>query len=157
MESRKIILVLYAIGMIFARPVNSQESGAKGSAIKLPPIGTRVRVIIKDRDPEWQYGMFNRLRVEPPCYRILLFQRTSDSHHIKEMLSVDGLLKLEFSVRDHRPVRDVPNNPDSKTYVGETWQEVPLDILKAAEEKCKARHNNNAEQGAAGGARQRRP
>jgi hypothetical protein len=62
------------------------------------------------------------------------------------MLSYESLLKLEFSIRDHKPVRYVPNNPDSGTYIGETWQEVALDILEAAEEKCKTRDSNNAEQ-----------
>ncbi len=50
-------------------------------------VGALVRVLVPKLGPEWQIGMFNRIRVEPPCYLVSkppltggFFTRPSHSH-----------------------------------------------------------------------------
>jgi len=103
----------------------------------LPPIGTQVRVMAPSLGPGWHYGQFNRLRVEPPCYRVLILSGgpTRPVHHI---LSPGELTRIE--VADHSPGAQPKSSgvaaAGKDPHV--TWHEFALDQLLAAEKACGA-------------------
>jgi len=78
-------------------------------------------------------GMFSRLRVEPPCYRVLLFGPT---RIVERMLSMPEIERLQVSSLYDGRTRLAPADPDEWTYAGETWREVPTGPLREAEQKC---------------------
>jgi hypothetical protein len=56
----------------------------------IPAIGARVQV--SGLWPGWHMGMFSRLRVEPPGYRVLLFGPT---RIVERMLSIPEIERLQ--------------------------------------------------------------
>jgi hypothetical protein len=99
----------------------------------IPAIGARVRVQVSGLWPGWHMGMFNRLRVEPTCYRVLLFGPT---RIVERMLSIPEIERLQVSSLFDGRTRLEPADPDEWTYAGETWRDVSMDPLRKAEQQC---------------------
>lgn len=102
----------------------------------LPAVGARVRVLAPALGAGWHTGMFNRLRVEPPCYRIILFA-SGPTRSVRATLSVRDLMALQVSTIYDGRTRFEPAEPSEEAYAGETWSEVPLELLRAAERHCR--------------------
>ncbi len=104
----------------------------------LPPIGTQVRVMAPSLGPGWHYGQFNRLRVEPPCYRVLIFSG-GPTRRIDHILSPGELTRIE--VADHSPSVQ-PKSSAGIAASGKdphvTWHELALDQLLTTEKACGA-------------------
>jgi hypothetical protein len=90
----------------------------------IPEIGARVRAQVSGLWPGWHMGMFSRLCVEPPCYRVLLFGPT---RIVERMLSISEIERLQVSSLYDGRTRLAPADPVEWTYAGETWREVPID------------------------------
>ena len=104
----------------------------------VPAVGARVRVVAPGLVNEWQIGMFNRLRVEPPCYRILLFE-AGPTRRIRATLSVRDITRIQVSTIYHGRTRVAPPEGSEEANVTESWSDVSMIALRAAEERCPAR------------------
>jgi hypothetical protein len=120
-SSRLTLAVLLAVSGGRAPSARANE--------RIPAIGARVRVQVSGLWPGWHMGMFSRLRVEPPCYRVLLFGPT---RIVERMLSIPEIERLLYDGR----TRLAPADPDEWIYAGETWREAPTGPLQEAEQKC---------------------
>ena len=100
-----------------------------GTASGEPPaIGALVRVIVPELGPDWQLGMFNRLRVEPPCYRVLVFQL--DGVSSPDILPLDQIERLQVhNIYDGRD-RQAPSSAAVQKWNETDWQEVPIKPLQ---------------------------
>lgn len=113
-------------------------TGATAAENDLPLTGARVRVVVPSLGSEWQIGIFNRLRVEPPCYRVILFE-LAQPRRVRAVLSVREISRLEVSrVYDGR-TRVTPNEPTDRAEREDEWRNVSLDALRAAEQHCRIR------------------
>ncbi len=102
-------------------------SFANSTNLNTPSVGSLVRVIAPHLGSEWLYGMFNRLRVEPPCYRVLIFE--AETNQVKYNLKLEELERLQTHF-----VYDGSINPslysNSDQWDTKDWQEVPLVELR---------------------------
>lgn len=128
---RRLILMSLA----FAAAVPTQ---AVRAAEPLPAVGARVRVLAPTLGPGWHTGMFNRLRVEPPCYRIIIFA-PGPTRRVERTLSVRELERLQVSTVYDGQTRFEPAEPDEQAYVNEGWRDVSLEALWVAERRCRVR------------------
>jgi hypothetical protein len=84
--------------------------------------------------------MFNRLRVEPPCYRVLILASDAGERRVKRVLSARDLERLEVSAVYDGRSRVAPPDLDSRVDVaGEGWRDVPLELLRRADKACRVR------------------
>jgi hypothetical protein len=104
-SSRLISVALLAVGAVAggAAPSVAADGGT-------PQIGARVRVQVSGLWPGWHMGVFNRLRVEPPCYRVLVFGPT---HHVERMLSIREIERIQVSSLFDGHTRAEPTDPTS--------------------------------------------
>lgn len=94
------VLVLPLVPVAAAQAVNS-----------LPPIGALVRVIAPRLGPDWQVGMFNRLRVPSGCHRILLFTLVG-ARRIRAILEPSEVTRLQVAIGPNGQVQmDHPPAP----------------------------------------------
>ena len=127
-SSRLISVALLAVGAVAggAAPSVAADGGT-------PQIGARVRVQVSGLWPGWHMGVFNRLRVEPPCYRVLVFGPT---HHVERMLSIREIERIQVSSLFDGHTRAEPTDPDEWTYAGETWRDLSIVTLRESEQRC---------------------
>jgi hypothetical protein len=114
----------------------SLAAQSQTSADTLPPVGARVRVLAPRLGEGWHIGMFNRLRVEPPCYRVLLFSPTG-SRRITATLSVHDLRGIQVSTLYDGQTRPYKFDPDAELDSKESWREVSMEVLAEAERNCR--------------------
>ncbi len=116
---------LVAVIVATAAPGFSQSQEQPTRAI--PKVGGLVRVVAPKLGSEWHVGMFNRIRVEPPCYVVFLFT-TDGNYQLRETLSLAELEQLQV----HRMYGD--QSPPEETWRevagAEYWLAAPLDSLK---------------------------
>lgn len=105
----------------------------------LPLVGTQVRVMAPALGSGWHYGEFNRLRVEPPCYRVLIFS-TGPIRRIEHTLSAGEFTRIQ--VADH-PSGEQAKSSAAVAAAGKnhdvTWRELSLELLLTAEKTCGVR------------------
>jgi hypothetical protein len=99
-------------------------------------VGARVRVLAPRLGEGWHIGMFNRLRVEPPCYRILLFA-PAGSGRISATLSVRDFTRIQVSILGDGRTRPYTLEPNQDLNSKEDWRDVPLETLSEAERSCR--------------------
>jgi hypothetical protein len=107
---------------------------AQENARTLPLVGTKVRVMAPALGSGWHYGEFNRLRVEPPCYRVLIFS-TGATSRIEHTLSVREFVRIQIAegngdgqARSFSAIAD--QDRDSN------WRELSVELLLEAEKAC---------------------
>ena len=101
----------------------------------LPSTGALVRVEAPRLGPGWHVGMFNRLRLEPPCYRVVIFARDG-SNHITHTLGIEEIQRLQFHlVYDGRKMVAPPRALGGGK-VSDEWAEVSMDALRATVAQC---------------------
>jgi hypothetical protein len=98
---------------------------------QLPQIGSRVRVGAPKLAPGWHVGMLNRLRVEPVCYVILIFE---SSNKLKASLTLNEITEIQLSNLYDKGFGGY--DPGHPLYPDEEWTEVSLEALRAAN-KCR--------------------
>ena len=97
---------------------------------QLPEIGSRVRVTAPKLEPGWHVGMLNRLRIEPICYVILIFE---SSNKLNVTLTLNEIAQIQVSTLYDKGFGGYdPSNP---LYAHEQWTDVSLEALRAAN-KC---------------------
>lgn len=118
--------------------ITATSSGAQDQTIEnaLPLVGARVRVLSPRLGEGWHIGMFNRLRVEPACYRVLLFAPTG-SRRISATLSVRDFARLQVSTIYDGQTRSYPFEPSENLLSKEKWRDISLEALNEAERNCR--------------------
>jgi hypothetical protein len=99
-------------------------------------VGGRVRVMAPGVGEGWQVGLFNRLRVEPPCYRVLLIGADG---RISATLAPRELTRIQVSTLSDGRRRSYNLTPDADLDAKETWHDLPLKALHEAERSCPVR------------------
>ena len=121
---------LFILSFISSMCVQSPDSVVDN---KIPPIGSRIRITSPRLEPGWHVGMLNRLRVEPICYRILIF---GSSNTIKATLTVNDITNIQVSSIYNQGF--VGNyDPTKPSYPEEKWLDVPLEELHSIDKNCK--------------------
>ncbi len=124
---RKIFfLILFLSWLItsFANPTNSNTLS----------VGSLVRVIVPHLGPEWLYGMFNRLRIEPPCYRVLIFE--TETNQVNYNLKLEELERLQVHSLYNGSI-NAPLYGNSDLWDVNDWQEVSL--VKLQKSNCQSK------------------
>lgn len=129
-------LALLTVALLDALGASSLAAQSQTSEDTLPPIGARVRVLAPRVGEGWHIGMFNRLRVEPPCYRVLLFSSTG-TRRITATLSVRDLGGIQVSTIRDGQTRPYKFGSDEDLDSKEIWREVSLEVLAEAERNCR--------------------
>jgi len=129
-------LAISTLVLAGAMAAPSAVAQSQAGADLFPLLGARVRVLAPSLGEGWHIGMFNRLRVEPPCYRVLLLESTGSIRRITATLSPRDLTRIQVSTladgraRAYTPERN--EDLDSK----EDWRDVSLEALSEAERSC---------------------
>ena len=122
-----------AIGvLIFLAPMHA--SAQEPDSVRTPRVSALVRVVVPRLGPEWHVGMFNRIRVEPPCYVVLLFS-SDGRYRVSETLALAEAERLQVHrLYDNQfPLRETWESVAGPEY----WLDAPLDSLKRQnEEHC---------------------
>ena len=105
----------------------------------LPLIGTPVRVMAPALGPGWHYGEFNRLRVEPPCYRVVIFS-TGSTRRVEHILSVNEFTRIQVADELEDGRKNSSAALTEKNH-DRNWHEFPLESLQAAEKTCRVRES----------------
>lgn len=126
MTSNKIYILI----LVLLIPLSNYAQDKVPSS-QLPQIGSRVRVAAPKLAPGWHVGMLNRLRVEPVCYVILIFE---SSNKLKASLTLNEITEIQLSTLYDKGFGGYdPSNP---LYRNESWTDVSLEALRAAN-KCR--------------------
>jgi hypothetical protein len=141
-DDRRLLAEAVVIMPAAASAPATRAAGEAGQDTELlPRIGARVRVLASVLGPGWHAGMFNRLRVEPPCYWILIFA-PGQIRRVTATLSVRDLERLEEAAG-----RYFFEEHDSETLARES----------ADGERCRSRSCTLRSSGAESAARSREP
>lgn len=120
---------IYILIFVLLIPLSSYAQHKVPSS-QLPEIGSRVRVAAPKLAPGWHVGMLNRLRVEPVCYVILIFE---SSNQLKASLTLTEITAIQLSSLYNKGFGGY--DPSDPPYANEEWAEVSLGALRAAN-KC---------------------
>ena len=119
---RRIVLLVLLL-------VYSLTLFADSSSQTSPLVGSLVQLIAPHLGSKWQYGMFNRLRIEPPCYRVIIFE--PENNRVKHTLKLEELERLQVhSIYDGstKPPPSVYSKSDG--WDEKDWQEISLVELR---------------------------
>jgi len=106
---------------------------ASHASHEIPPLGTRVRVIVPAIGPGWRTGIFNQTRQSPPCYLVLLFH-PGPVLRIALTVPIAAVTRLQVSVRDSS--NGARFDPSAASLEGEKWREVLPDSAQAVSRAC---------------------
>ena len=98
-----------------------------------PAVGALVRVIAPEFGSDWRLGVFNRLRVEPPCYRVVIFQINGVS--AQDILPLDDIERLQVHIIYDGEVRSAPNPDVIQKWDDTEWYEVPIKPLRETNQR----------------------
>ncbi len=124
-----LLLLIFPFVSIF--PASAGETGSPA----LPAVGALVRVEASRLGPGWHVGMFNRLRVEPPCYRVVIFARDG-SNRITHTLRVEEIERMQSHLVYDGREKVAPSRVLTGDKVSDDWAEVSVDALWATAEQC---------------------
>lgn len=112
-------------------------SGAAGAAEPgpLPAVGALVRVEAPRLGPGWHVGMFNRLRIEPPCYRVVIFARDG-SNRVTDTLGMEEIERLQAHLVFKGRKKVASPRVLGGGEVSDDWAEVSMDLLRATITQC---------------------
>ena len=121
-------LVIFLWVLLAPKGLGAQEP----KVTRTPKLSALVRVVAPKLGPDWKVGMFNRVRVEPPCYVVLLFS-TDGEYRLSETLPLADLERLQV----HRVYDDQFPLSETWTEVAgpEYWINAPLDSLQRVNER----------------------
>ena len=125
---RLILLLVLAVGSGFT---SNDRASNKG----IPAIGALVRVVAPRLGQQWHTGIFNRLRVEPPCYRVVIL--SSDGlNRVIEILTLKELEKLQVNLVYDGRERFATAEARSKSWRDSDWRDVSPDMLRELNLRC---------------------
>lgn len=101
----------------------------------VPAVGALVRVEAPQLGPGWHVGMFNRLRVAPPCYRVVIFAKDG-SNRITNTLEVEEIERMQSHVVYKGRKKVAPPWVLTGGKVSDDWAEVSVDALHATAAQC---------------------
>ena len=119
--------------VLYCTVIAPKVGGAQEPEVsQAPNLGELVRFVAPNLGPGWHIGMFNRVRVEPPCYVVLLFSMDGE-YRWSETLSLADLRHLQV----HRIYDDqFPSRETWEDVAGpEYWLDAPLDSLQRVNER----------------------
>ncbi len=103
-----------------------------------PEIGAAARIESSELGPGWHYGFFNQLRVHPPCYLVMFFEKRNSSGDpltIRATIPIDKVTRLQIS---SEPGSSMGEWDGSKPVIApeRLWQEVQLEPLLPERGRC---------------------
>lgn len=101
----------------------------------LPAVGALVRVEAPRLGAWWHVGMFNRLRVELPCYRVAIFARDG-SNRIAHTLGVKEIQRMQSHLVFEGRKKVAPPRALMGGEVSDDWAEVSIEALHATAAQC---------------------
>lgn len=105
-----------------------------GTTVSITPaVGALVRVIAPEFGSDWRLGLFNRLRVEPPCYRVVIFQMNGEG--APDILPLDNIERLQAHIIYDGEVRSAPNLDAIQKWNDTEWYEVSIKPLQEVNER----------------------
>jgi len=125
---RRYLILLLPLLTPLAGCDSSREE--ESSVKETPEVGALVRAQVPKLGPDWQMGMFNRIRVEPPCYLVLLFS-SDGSNRVAHTLALSEVEKLEVHRFYNWSDRGLFPEALARASPREDWAEVALDSLQA--------------------------
>lgn len=127
--SHSFVALALALSFIFPGVTGAAEPAS------LPAVGALVRVEVPPLGTGWHVGMFNRLRVEPPCYRVAIFAGDG-SNRVTRMLGMRELERMQV----HRVYKGGDQIAPAQALAGgpvsDDWAEVSMDMLGASVAHC---------------------
>jgi len=123
-----IWLFLFFGALVTPRFCQAQEQEVP----RVPRLSALVRVVSPKLGSDWRVGMFNRIRVEPPCYVVLLFS-SDGKYRLEETLSLAELERLQVHriYDDQFPLQETWRDVAGPEY----WVDAPLDSLQRVNER----------------------
>ena len=106
-----------------------QDSMGHSKEYAVPEVGALVRVMIPRLGSGWHYGMFNRLRVEPPCYRVVIFHNNG-TNQIKEILAMKEIEQLQAHVIYNGISQKAPILDATQKWNDEDWRDISINLLQ---------------------------
>lgn len=131
MVSSRSIFVLAGLTLV----LNLLPVVQSAEPISLPSVGALVRVEASRLGPGWHLGIFNRLRVEPPCYRVVIFAKDG-SNRITHTLRVEEVERMQSHLLYNGREKVEPPRVLTGDKVSENWAEVSVNALWATAEQC---------------------
>ncbi len=106
----------------------SPESDGTAVVLTTDDVGALVRVMLRISSPEWRIGMFQRFRVEPPCYAVLFSDGARLDAGIRSRFTEFESMQVHrfYNGRD----RTTPHTVWTGTGFEDDWREVALDSLR---------------------------
>lgn len=126
---KPLVVLILPLVWILSAVTGAAEPGA------LPAVGALVRVEAPRLGPGWQVGMFSRLRVEPPCYRVVIFARDG-SNRVTHTLGMQELERVQAHLVYKGRKKAAPSRVLAGGRVSDEWAEVSMDALRASVAQC---------------------
>ena len=95
----------------------------------VPDVGEPIRFISPAVGTDWEVGIFNRLRVEPPCY-VVVQVSTDGSNEWERTLTLADVTSLQVHKSRNAPISIDDARRDAAA--GDAWIDVPLVSLQRA-------------------------
>ncbi len=95
----------------------------------VPEVGTLVRVRILRLGSGWHFGMFNRLRVEPPCFRVVLLHYDG-TNRIKEIIAMEEIEQLQAHIVYNGSSQKAPILDTTQKWNEEDWRDIRINLLQ---------------------------
>lgn len=102
---------------------------------EIPAVGALVRVVAPRLGTQWRIGVFNRLRVEPPCYRVVLFP-PDGSNRVTEILTMKELERLQVNLIYDGGDRFATAEVRSEKWTDADWRDLSLEVLRQRNLSC---------------------
>lgn len=80
-------------------------------------------------------GMFNQLRIEPPCYRVVIFARDG-SNRVTDTLGMEEIERLQAHLVFKGRKKVASPRVLAGGEVSDDWAEVSMDLLRATVTQC---------------------
>jgi len=117
----------------------------------VPAVGALVRVISPKLGSDWRLGVFNRLRVEPPCYRVVIFQKNGVVH-AGDILPLEDIERLQVHIIYDGETKSAPGSDAIKRWNDTEWREVSIKPLRELNQKqCLAKSQSVVDRGYSSG------
>ncbi len=101
----------------------------------VPAVGALVRVEALRLGPGWHLGMFNRLRIEPRCHRVVIFARDG-SNRVTHTLEIKEIERMQTHLVYNGRNKIAPARVLASGKVSDDWAEVSMDALRASVSQC---------------------
>ncbi len=128
-QCKSFVTLGFCLSLVISGVAKTAKPGS------LPVVGALVRVEAPWLGTGWHVGIFNRLRVEPPCFRVVIFARNGSSR-VAHMLGIQELERMQVHLVYNRENKIAPAEALAGGRVSDDWAEVLMDMLQASVAHC---------------------